>query len=59
MLLRDLKLTPELRKTLSRQEFYIKDISSDTDKIIILSTIENLRYLSESQFWLAYGYFKS
>uniref|UniRef100_A0A2S2PMI1 MULE transposase domain-containing protein n=1 Tax=Schizaphis graminum TaxID=13262 RepID=A0A2S2PMI1_SCHGA len=57
--LRDLNLPPELRKTLSGQEFYIKDIGSDTDKIIILSTIENLRYLSESQFWLADGTFKS
>lgn len=57
--MRDVNLPPKLRKTLSGQEFYIKDISCDTDKIIILSTIENLRYLSELQFWLADGTFKS
>jgi len=57
--LRDLNLTQELRKTLSEPELYIKDIDSDTDKIIILFTIENLRYLSQFQFWLADGTFKS
>lgn len=54
-----LGLPPEFEKTLSGQQFYIRDTGTGPNRIIILSTVENLEYLSESKFWMANGVYKN
>lgn len=49
----------EFQNTLSGQQFYVKDIGYEDNRIIILSTVENLEYLSQSRYWLANGTFNS
>jgi len=49
----------ELKKTISGQEFLIKDIYDDNNRIIIFTTFQNCLYLRESEFWLADGTYKS
>lgn len=48
-------LPAEFEKTLSGQQFYIEDIGTDRNRFIIMSTINNMEYLSKSSFWLASG----
>lgn len=52
-------LPAEFEKTLSGQQFYIRDTGTGPNRIVILSTVDNVEYLSRSTFWMANGVYKN
>ena len=48
-----------MRKTLNGSDFLIKDLTIGEEKVLIFTTTSNIKYLAQSNFWLADGTFKT
>ncbi|PKK59673.1 hypothetical protein RhiirC2_719657 [Rhizophagus irregularis] len=48
-----------MRKTLNGSDFLIKDLTVGEEKVLIFTTTSNIKYLAQSNFWLADGTFKT
>lgn len=58
--LQDINVPDNLRITISgREEFLIKEIEFDEEKIMIFCTISNFQYLQEAEYWIMDGTFKT
>ncbi|CAB4439709.1 unnamed protein product [Rhizophagus irregularis] len=56
----DQLIIPEnMRKTLNGSDFLIKDLTIGEEKVLIFTTTSNIKYLAQSNFWLADGTFKT
>ena len=56
----DLIIPEDLTKTLDgTDDFLIKDSAMDQDRILLFTTITNVRYLAQSSFWIMDGTFKA
>jgi len=55
----ELIVPEDLKKTLSGSDFLVKDIVLDEDRILLFTTIANVRYLEQSTFWIMDGTFKT
>jgi MULE transposase domain/FLYWCH zinc finger domain len=49
----------DLTKTLDGSEFLVRDSVIDEDRILLFTTIVNVRYLEQSSFWIMDGTFKT
>lgn len=57
--LEDLVVPEDLTKTLDGTNFLIKDSVVDQDRILLFTTIANVRHLEQSSFWIMDGTFKA
>lgn len=55
----DLNIPEDLRKTLDGSDFLVKDSIMDGDRILLFTTIANVRCLEQSPFWIMDGTFKT
>ncbi|CAG8474820.1 15616_t:CDS:2, partial [Gigaspora rosea] len=56
--LESLVIPQNMRTTLSGHDFLINDTNIGQDRILIFTTVDNVRYLSRSPFWTMDGTFK-
>jgi hypothetical protein len=57
--LEELNVPQEFRETLSGEIFLVKNTDVISDKVLLFTTVSNLRKLSEAQFWIMDGTFKT
>jgi hypothetical protein len=57
--LNELIIPEDFTKTLSGSDFLVKDIVLDQDRILLFTTIANVRHLERSPFWIMDGTFKT
>src|SRR5438105_682639 len=57
--LNELIVSEYLTKALNGSDFLVKDIVLDVDRILLFTTIANVRYLEQSTFWIMDGTFKT
>jgi hypothetical protein len=55
----DLIIPEDLTKTLDGTDFLIKDSVIDQDRVLLFTTITNVRHLEQSSFWIMDGTFKT
>jgi hypothetical protein len=55
----DLVIPEDLTKTLDGSDFLVRDIVLEQDRILLFTTIANVRYLEQSPFWIMDGTFKT
>jgi hypothetical protein len=57
--LEDLIIPEDLTRTLDGSDFLIRDSNIGQDRILLFTTIANIRYLEQSAFWIMDGTFKT
>jgi len=55
----DLIIPEDLTKTLDGSDFLVKNSVMDEDRILLFTTVVNVRYLAQSPFWIMDGTFKT
>lgn len=55
----DLVIPEDLTKTIDGSDFLVKDSVMDDDRILLFTTVLNVRYLEQSPFWIMDGTFKT
>ena len=55
----DLIIPEDLTRTLDGSDFLIRDSNIGQDRILLFTTIANIRYLEQSAFWIMDGTFKT
>ncbi len=57
--LEDLIISENFKRTLNGSDFLVKDSTIGNNRILLFTTVANIRYLKESSFWIMDGTFKT